>query len=323
MAISRGFQVLKWLDKLVLPLIPQSPSVTLPSHHNFGTYQGLPSMANPTQELTPEAKYGRMPFDIFLLERWDYAADATQDKRQWDSLARQYLAMKPKERHPYHMEARQRLSSNYVPPDDNIVIARILPSFQSIQERNYCGRSTTHNSHDPVIVRTHYSDINDQTRNEAYTTMVQDAILQGLIDDNGYWNDKALYNYGADWQCVLLRAPELCDQERHAHEELYHKSRFDELNRNTPPIGDREELDRWLWDWSSNIATRLYIADREAIDDYKIKVFYLDVHGNAVWHHKFNANTLLEYDGAWHGMGLAQLHGAFSGAAENGSELII
>lgn len=153
--------------------------------------------------------------------------------------------------------------------------------------------------------------------------MAEDAMLQGLVDKYGAWNDKTLYDYGDDWQHVLLRVPGLCDQERHAYEELYHKSESDGQDRIAPPVEDYEELDRWLWDWSCKIATRLYVADRETIDDGKIKVFYLDAHGNGIWHHKLSADTLLEYNGAWHGMSLAEINSSFSATRENGGELFI
>ncbi|KAI1440104.1 hypothetical protein F5Y02DRAFT_423314 [Annulohypoxylon stygium] len=276
-------------------------------------------MAYPKQELTPAAQYGNMPFDMFLMERWDRVADPRQDKEQWDELARQYLAMKPKEREPYHKEAsqrwqqiRQHMSSNNAviteaKVSDDIVMARVLPSMQTIQERNFCARRLTHTYHEPALVRTYYGPVNGESRDEPFRAMARDFVLQGCVEKDGIWDDRTLYDVGDDWHRIVLRVPGLGDEE---------------VRRDVPPsANDRDELDLWLLE--KRLATQLYVVDREAMEQGMIKVFYLDPHGNAAWSHKFKVEVMLEYNGAWQEMGLADINGCFSETREDGSELLI
>ena len=225
---------------------------------------------------------------------------------------------------PYHIESARRMASNYdstaITGSEAIITTRILPRFQTFQERNFCGRKITHESHPPALLRTYYGDVNGQDQDEAHKVMIGNAILNNLVDKDGTWNDKALYDFGDDWQRLLLRVPELCDQERHSSVEDYRESEHEE-DIEAPPAGDREALERWLW--SRNVAIRLYVTDREAMESGKIKVFYLDTHGDAIWHHKFSADNLLEYNGAWNSMGLAEINACFSSSQENGCELFI
>jgi hypothetical protein len=200
------------------------------------------------------------------------------------------------------------------------ITTRILPRFQTVQERIFCGRKITHESHPPALLRTYYGDVNGQDQDEAHKVMIGNAILNNLVDKDGTWNDKALYDFGDDWQRLLLRVPELCDQERHSTEEDYRESEHEE-DIEAPPASDREALERWLW--SRNVAIRLYVTDREAMESGKIKVFYLDTHGDAIWHHKVSAENLLEYNGAWNSMSLAEINACFSSSQVNGCELFI
>jgi hypothetical protein len=62
------------------------------------------------------------------------------------------------------------------------------------------------------LLRTYYGKVNGQDHDEAYKTVAENAILEIILDKNGSWNDKALYNFGDDWQRIMLRVPELCDQ---------------------------------------------------------------------------------------------------------------
>ncbi len=115
------------------------------------------------------------------------------------------------------MESSRRLAANSDAADGDIIMTRILPSFQTVQERNFCSLATAQTSHDPALVRTYYSsDIPRQEQDAAHENMIRSAVLEGLVEQDGVWNDETLYNYGDDWQRVLLRVPELCDRERHA-----------------------------------------------------------------------------------------------------------
>ena len=123
------------------------------------------------------------------------------------------------------------------------ITTRILPRFQTVQERIFCGRKITHESHPPAWLRTYSGDVNGQDQDEAHKVMIGNAILNNLVDKDGTWDDKALYDFGDDWQRLLLRVPELCDQERHSTEEDYRESEHEE-DIEAPPAGDREALER-------------------------------------------------------------------------------
>ncbi|KAI2469160.1 hypothetical protein F4781DRAFT_442916 [Annulohypoxylon bovei var. microspora] len=280
-------------------------------------------MANPTQELSPTARYGGMAFDAFIMERWDRAADASQDKQQWDSLARQYLAMKPRDREPYHKEAlrqRQRMATDpggaAAELAADVIVTRVLPAMQTVQERNFCSRKLTHQTNDTALVRTHYGARHDA----AYAALARAAVGSTCVKESSVWDDQALYDVGDDWPRVLLRVPELGDELATLGEADYYEG-DGALDRDPPPASDRDALEAWLWD--RRLATRLYVADREALENGMLKVFYLDPHGNAVWSHKFSTKVLLEYEGAWLSMSLAEINESFSLTRENGSELSI
>ncbi|KUJ14446.1 uncharacterized protein LY89DRAFT_686925 [Mollisia scopiformis] len=217
---------------------------------------------------------------------------------------------------------RRRLNNHYstaATGTEAIILTRILPRFQTIQERNFCALKYTNESHNPALLRTYYSDINGENKDEAHKIMVRDAILETCVHKDGNWNDKALYDFGDDWQRILLRMPELCDQEV-GYGESENKEE-DQEDLEAPPPDDREALESWLW--SRNVAIRFYVRDREAMEKDLIKVFYLDTHGEAIWSHKFNAKSILQFNGAWYSMSLAEINGCFSGSRENGCELFL
>ncbi|KAI1458539.1 hypothetical protein F4805DRAFT_423788 [Annulohypoxylon moriforme] len=294
-------------------------------------------MMNLSQELTLAAQYGNMPFDVFLIERWDRTADVAQDKQQWDKLARRYLALKPREREPYHKEASRRwqqqqrhhITSNpsatlkaetEAAAADDIIITRILPSMQTIQERNFYARRLTQTSHEPALVRTYYGTIDGENRDEAYKAMAQNFLLEACVDENGVWDDRTLYDVGDNWQNVVLRMPGLGDEEATLGREDEYYDGDGVLDRDPPGADERDKLEVWLR--KKKLATRLYVVDREAMEKGMVKVFYLDPHGNVAWSHKFRTEAMLEYTGAWHGMNWADINWCFSETGEDGSELL-
>ncbi|KAI1090521.1 hypothetical protein F5B19DRAFT_494345 [Rostrohypoxylon terebratum] len=200
-------------------------------------------------------------------------------------------------------------------------MTRVLPSMQSIQERNFCARRLTHTSNEPAIVRTYYGPVNGEDRDDAFKVLTQNSSLGWCIGKNGIWDDRTLYDVGDDWHRVVLRVPGLGDEEATLGEREYYDGDGTTLDSIPPSANDRDQLDAWLS--GKRLATRFYVVDREAMEQRMIKVFYLDPHGNAVWSHKFKADVMLEYAGAWHEMDLADINRCFSGTKEDGSELLI
>ncbi|RSL92460.1 hypothetical protein CEP52_013810 [Fusarium oligoseptatum] len=58
--------------------------------------------------LEPKAEYGRIAFDIFALEEWDYSRPRYADAEQWSMLVQKYLALQPRERTVYTARAAFR-----------------------------------------------------------------------------------------------------------------------------------------------------------------------------------------------------------------------
>jgi hypothetical protein len=176
------------------------------------------------------------------------------------------------------------------------------------------------------LLRTYYGKINGQDHDEAFRTMTENAILEIILDKNGSWNDKALYDFGDDWQRVLLRVPELCDildSEGFGDEDDEDDDGLEYEGTDTPPTSDPDALKGWLGYQNDKIVTHLYVADREAMKSGKIKGFYLDVHGNAIWHHKFRVENMIEYSGVLISFQFLDEINSRSMTRENGSEIFL
>jgi len=224
----------------------------------------------------------------------------------------------------YHNEAKRRSASKYsakADTPDAVITTRILPRFQTVQERNFC----SHRNQPPALLRTYYGEVNGQDHDEAYQTMASNAELEQIIDENGAWNDKNLYEFSDDWQHILLRVPELCDQ---LESEVDEDGEGDEdgaqyEGTEAPPTSDDDALQGWLGYHDRKIVNRLYICDREALESGKIKVFYLDCHGKSIWHHKFKKENFIEYSGMVHAcLFLDEINGQTM-TRENGSEIFL
>lgn len=107
------------------------------------------------------------------------------------------------------------------------------------------------------------------------------------VDAQGVLDDANLYDFGPDWSRILVRIPELCDVLRGSVEDDYVRCIRQE--------GEAEdEMD--LIDIRA--VTRLYIADDQALREGRVKIFWLDSHGNCVWHNKIKPSSLMEFTGA-------------------------
>ncbi|KAJ5964225.1 uncharacterized protein N7479_004101 [Penicillium vulpinum] len=84
--------------------------------------------------LAKEAEFGRFPFDLFAIEKWDREAESTLEerKRQWEKLAWDYQRLTLIERWPYY---KQTWSEN-TPAASQDEAERILGNNQTPAERN-------------------------------------------------------------------------------------------------------------------------------------------------------------------------------------------
>ncbi|KAJ9157948.1 hypothetical protein NKR23_g193 [Pleurostoma richardsiae] len=238
-----------------------------------------------SQALEPRAEYGRLAFDVFLVEKWDYAADHTTDKQQWEALARQYLALTPLQRFPFHreVEARHKTETYAVSPD---LAARLFAPHQTAQERNLLALRASRDVHDAIWLRTCY----DPSLADAYDALAEHVIpvSEPVIErPDGAFDDSALYQADDEEDGLskfLLRVPELFDLSRCRTEK-----QFVEQERQASHAGD-EDL---------NVEGFVYLVDRQALEEGVLKVCWVDTHGVCVWWNKIEPEGLLDLTGKW------------------------
>jgi hypothetical protein len=133
-----------------------------------------------------------------------------------------------------------------------------------------------------------------------------------VIDRAGALDDSNIYSFDGDWARVLLRLPELCDVVRFANEEL-HEEREQEIE------GAEDGMERL----SMKVVERLYIVDREALEEGLVKVIWLDCHGECLWNNKIRPEGMLDFTGAWRAMvSLDEILETFTEKSEKGARLL-
>ena len=182
---------------------------------------------------------------------------------------------------PYHDSPLQGSDRGDLPSSEQI--RRVLAPHQTVQERNISARRPGWPP--PVWMRTCYAPELDAAHSELISYV--DIESDTEVDAQGVLDDANLYDFGPDWSRILVRIPELCDVLRGSVEDDYVRCIRQE--------GEAEdEMD--LIDIRA--VTRLYIADDQALREGRVKIFWLDSHGNCVWHNKIKPSSLMEFTGA-------------------------
>jgi hypothetical protein len=140
--------------------------------------------------------------------------------------------------------------------------------------------------HDPLWLRTCYSP----ELEAAYVSLAGPVVgaAERLVDRGGALNDVDLYGFDKDWSLVLLRIPELCDVVRFGSEDMYEEREHE--------IDEAEDVKEKL---AMTVVTRLYLIDRDALEEGLVTILWLNCHGECVWHNRVRAEGILEFTGAW------------------------
>jgi hypothetical protein len=140
---------------------------------------------------------------------------------------------------------------------------------------------------DPVWIRTCYIPDLHAAYEEIREAGLRDSDLPDglLVLDNEY-----LYgDYGNDWAEVFLRLPLLPDDTG------FHG---DDPEREDDPSGGWEPKDdRYLPLYNASLHDKqvVYVIDEQALRSGLIKLIYIDIHGNTVWHNTIAPEDIPEY----------------------------
>ncbi|KAI0113009.1 hypothetical protein F4814DRAFT_331908 [Daldinia grandis] len=250
-----------------------------------------------SDKLPEEAEYGKLPFDIFVCEKWDYSRATEEDQQQWNTLAREWLGLDAHGRHPYH-----ELSYSNKTLLTTAQVERILIPRQTICERNLSAR--THlGRYAPVWLRTCYSP----ELAETYAEWRKEDLEHLLGHSSQILDDEDLYaSYADDWSRVLLRVPAIADTIRYTYE-------TDDIVQETEEDFDRpgpgEEFKMAVFEAGRKEKTMFFLVDEQALRAGLVKILWLDIHGNCVWENRLDPHRLLEFRGRmFDGGSLADLY---------------
>ncbi|KAJ3558032.1 hypothetical protein NPX13_g9806 [Xylaria arbuscula] len=247
------------------------------------------------EHLLKEAEFGKLPFDIFALEKWDYSQPLEQDQEQWNRLAREWL----------NLDARGRHSLTPVATPTIDEINRVFVPHQTVRERNLSTKARmAHQS--PVWLRTCYSP----ELASVYKGWVNSELDYVSRRGTQVLDDEALYApFADDWSCVLLRVPAIADAVHYVFEDdgnLWNPREYFD------PPGKGEEFMMPFYEAMVEEKTLLFLIDEEALRDKLVKILWLDIHGTCVWDNRLSPDQVLAFTGRmFDGASLAALYEEF------------
>ncbi|KAJ2970859.1 hypothetical protein NUW58_g9575 [Xylaria curta] len=248
-----------------------------------------------SDELLEGAEFGNLPFDTFALERWDHTRPVERDREQWNDLAREWLGLDARGRHPYHSQ-----DTPHPTTATSTQMERVLAPHQTLQERNLSLRTELGRGA-PVWLRTCYSRVLAET----YAEWCEEVDLETIVGHaSQILDDENLYSpFADDWSGILLRVPAIADTVRYMDNETeIYEERYE-----SP--GSGEEFKRPLFEAKVKEKTMLFLVDEEALRTNMVKLLWLDVHGRCVWENRLRPDNLLEFHGRmFEGGSLADLY---------------
>ncbi|KAF7168429.1 hypothetical protein CNMCM5623_001482 [Aspergillus felis] len=241
------------------------------------------------ETLENDADYGRLPFDLFVLERWDHDT-AENSQEQWERLVWEWQKLTLIERWPYQRRAQSECS----PPEISKEIKHVLATRQTVHERNFSLVSS--DGWQTFWLRTCY----DPDLASKYEEMKQSSGVPGSgVPEDKILDDPARYNFddGSEdsWRRVLVRVPGITDfggiidMDGDGSNMQYRSGQNNEYL-----VRHAEESEE---DWRDVIQAQLkfqaglYLLDREAIESGLIKILWLDEHGNIAWENRLDPFT--------------------------------
>ncbi|KAI0871602.1 hypothetical protein GGS24DRAFT_470864 [Hypoxylon argillaceum] len=269
------------------------------------------------------AAYGCLAFDSFVLAKWDHLLPLGRNQEQWNKIARQWLALTPIDRLPYHRQAfeQEHAITASSPSLEVNRVEHLLAAHQTLQERSLTITPG------PAWVRTCYSlELAD-----AYAAISR-GVDDSAVNRDSVLDDEVLYD-GMELSQILLRIPALPDKDiGYAIE-----NDVDDSPRVTWGLagggninGDDEEsisgllagdvdvqLKRPVYEAQREIATVLYLVDERALRAMLIRVLWLDVHGRCVWDNTIRTEDLLPFNGhLFNGLTLVEFVDGFAADSE-------
>ncbi|KAG9256219.1 uncharacterized protein F5Z01DRAFT_649484 [Emericellopsis atlantica] len=237
-------------------------------HRLIPSPAAIPSTMVRERKLKKETQFGRIPFDLYALEKWDYDAPIDSDGDQWKTLVKSYLSLPRIQRRPYHEKANLFKTQKNDGSQPNLVrekINRVLRPFQTNNERNL---SELCSSSNPVWVRLCY----DKALESRYIEMVPSFDAHINTDMMRILDDKELYDLDDDPERLRLklleRMPGYCDKDRSDYQANQGRSQRQNL-QDLESLGDR-------------MSSYFCFVDREAIEQDLYKIMWLDSYENCL-----------------------------------------
>lgn len=177
------------------------------------------------------------------------------------------------ERQPYR-EASYGINPTELPSQEQI--DRVLKPFQTAHERNTAVQQV-----EAFCLRTCYApEFAETAANLMYG--MEDLSSTEVLDN------EALYDIGEDWGRIIRRIPSMCDKDL-----LQVRDPLD-TNLYEPPTDESKKL---LWDAGMAEVVRVYLIDKQTLQEKRLTVMWLDCHGECVWWNKIDRDNLLELSG--------------------------
>ncbi|RPA73866.1 hypothetical protein BJ508DRAFT_418867 [Ascobolus immersus RN42] len=266
-------------------------------------------------EATPP--WGYSPVERYVLTHWDTNSTlSTSDQRL--SLIRKFLAADALARIGQPPDINDHDNGDIFTANVQIGVTEgqirdILAPWRSLRQREaaiYYGESVTE-----LWIRTCYTEGSDEKFQELVeegdldtfdTLDSEDPNVETLI--GRILNNKAQYDFGADWKKILDVMPEIVVRPEP-------RKQIAELRRACREMLDQaggvmEDMDQRVWESKRNliqglcVANYMVIIDQEALDTGNLLFAFLDNHGDLVTQVRLPACEAQEVSGGWSARGV-------------------
>ncbi|KAF2137667.1 uncharacterized protein K452DRAFT_291482 [Aplosporella prunicola CBS 121167] len=207
------------------------------------------------------SSWGERPFDLFILDEFDWSLPSDQDHLQWNKLCQKFLSLGAKGREPYYEGEFDR---EWPRPTEE-QIRRIRP-LQTTQERSVYGEA--------IWLRTCYLQGSDRRheamlRKVAETAPPEDGPCSRIEKKHCVFDDSDRYDFGDDWARIFTHIPELVYP-------TFGPGTLDPENLSAFFTGAFDEL-------AGKIVNHIYLVDEEALRTGLLKIIWFDAFGKMAW----------------------------------------
>ncbi|KAI9892810.1 MAG: hypothetical protein M1814_000969 [Vezdaea aestivalis] len=252
----------------------------------------------PPTTLEPEASYGKLRFDHFILEKWDVNSAQGEDVQR-TSIADQWLALTQEERLKYSNAVQQIVDG--VSPALTFAQVALCQSFLEPAERNL----SVYEPGSPLWLRTCYLSESDERHTE-----LLDGINDGLevftdhplrlLDDQERWDN---LNDPDDLKLLFRRSIDLVDSQMRGSRDYQL-----EMLAKAVASGDSDAQKEHSW------VGQVVIADEQAFRRGWLRLIWFDEHGKTVLDNRIRPLDLWDLAGARHsGLFLSEINNCKDG----------